>query len=135
MSYQPETKTISVRIAKNPIERMRGLMAKDALLGADALMLIPCKSIHSFGMHRPIDVAFIDKNGFVLKSITNLQPCRIVNCIKARAVLERFGDSSTQWLATGDRITLPILQHAGASKRNPVETISIYPAQHERNTP
>ena len=104
--YQPRPEYYDVRIIKRPLERMIGLMADNALRGTDVLMLFSCKSIHSFGMNRNIDVAFIDSVGNVLKSIRGLPPNRLVSCHGAMATIERFSDSSTYWLKPGDRLKL-----------------------------
>jgi uncharacterized membrane protein (UPF0127 family) len=54
--------------------RRRGLLGREAFEGV--LVLRPCRQVHTFGMHFPIDVAFCDRDGFVLYART-LQPRRI----------------------------------------------------------
>ena len=44
--------------------RTRGLMGRDDVEGA--LVLRPCRQVHTFGMRFPIDVAFCDGSGIVL---------------------------------------------------------------------
>jgi uncharacterized membrane protein (UPF0127 family) len=68
---------------------MLGLLKKDVCVHGEVLMIVPCKSIHSFGMREPIDVAFVDKGGCVLKVVTGLPPGRTSSCKHAACVLER----------------------------------------------
>jgi uncharacterized membrane protein (UPF0127 family) len=95
-----------LKVATKVTERLLGLMAKGALSDADALMLVPCNSIHSFGMPKAIDVAFIDSHGKVLKSLRNLPPHRLASCRAACATLERFSDDSLDWFEPGQSLTL-----------------------------
>lgn len=44
--------------------RRRGLTGREGLEGV--LVIRPCRQVHTFGMHFPIDVAFCDRYGFVL---------------------------------------------------------------------
>lgn len=64
-------------IAKNPLERMVGLLNRNSLEQGEALMLKPCNSIHTFFMRFPIDVAFIDSKGRIIKTICGMRPFRI----------------------------------------------------------
>ncbi len=54
--------------------RRRGLTGRKSLDGV--LVLRPCRQVHTFGMHFPIDVAFCDRYGFVLHT-TSMAPRRI----------------------------------------------------------
>jgi uncharacterized membrane protein (UPF0127 family) len=55
----------------------------------EAFYIKPCNSIHSFFMAYPIDVAFIDINGNVLKQ-EHLKQNRVCSCKKAFGVIEGF---------------------------------------------
>jgi uncharacterized membrane protein (UPF0127 family) len=66
---------------------MRGLLGRDGIDGA--LLIRPGKSVHSFGMRFPLDVAFCDRNMVVLRTVclppnrlTRLSP-RCSNIIEA----------------------------------------------------
>ena len=78
-----------IEIAATLIDRMLGLLRKDVCTRGEILMIVPCKSVHSFGMKTPIDVAFIDKKGRVRKTITGMLPGRVTFCRHAACVLER----------------------------------------------
>src|ERR1700680_2457821 len=64
----------AAEVAPSRRRRARGLMGRDDLEGA--LVLRPCRQVHSFGMHFPIDVAFCDRYGFVLH-LAELRPGRV----------------------------------------------------------
>ena len=116
MNTSETDKTLRVRLAKSLLDRMIGLFANGALDGVDALMLAPCHSIHSFGMPDAIDVAFINKDGYVLKSLRDLAPCRLAACRGAWATLERFSDPHSEWLLPGDKIELFYPETADSSR-------------------
>lgn len=70
------------------------------------LMIAPCASIHTFGMRHFLDVAFIDANGVVVKSYTQVPPNRIVRCLRACSVLERKSVDHMPWLEVGKEIQI-----------------------------
>src|SRR3954468_10165900 len=54
------------------------------------VLLIPnCRSVHTFGMRFPIDVAFLDERGRPIRLERNVPPRRVVSELSAFAVLER----------------------------------------------
>ncbi|MFL5457464.1 MAG: DUF192 domain-containing protein [Myxococcales bacterium] len=57
-------------------ERMRGLLGRRELREGDGLAIEPCTSIHTFFMGFPIDAAFLDRNGRVIRAIPHLRPFR-----------------------------------------------------------
>ncbi|MCL2632716.1 MAG: DUF192 domain-containing protein [Coriobacteriia bacterium] len=106
MTNITKSRHYDVRVASSHYQRLLGLFAKDVLLGADALLIASCNSIHTFGMRKHIDIAFIDSEGMVIKSIRNLHPNCLVSCSGAKAVLERFSSSDQYWFEQGDRLVL-----------------------------
>jgi uncharacterized protein len=81
-------------------QRCRGLIGREeTFLAADeAIMFKNCRSIHTFGMKRCIDVAFFDVAGRVCRSFRALPPGKMVFCRQAVSVCERFA-SPTPWPA------------------------------------
>jgi uncharacterized membrane protein (UPF0127 family) len=69
-------------------ERMRGLLGRDRLTSQEALMLSPCASIHTVGMGYPIDVAYLSKDGTVLKTVSKISPFRFSVCSGAHVTVE-----------------------------------------------
>jgi len=56
--------------------RFKGLLGKNSFTSGEALILTPCKSIHTFFMRFVIDVLFLDGNGKVVGKAENLSPFR-----------------------------------------------------------
>ncbi len=75
--------------------RTRGLLGRESLDGA--LLLRPCKQVHTFGMRFPIDVAFCTGDGVVLH-MTSLRPWRMSRVVrKARFVVEAPAGAFERW--------------------------------------
>lgn len=66
-----------VAIADSWWSRFRGLLARPPIQGDEGLLLLDCASVHTLGMAYCIDVAFLDAQGNVVRSIDHLGPCRI----------------------------------------------------------
>ena len=103
-----------VRIAATFAARARGLLGRSrAWLGDGGLLVIvPCSSVHTFGMRDDIDVAFVAADGTVLKSVQGVLPGKMLWAHGAVAVIERFALPMTrtgkaqQWFSEGDSVTL-----------------------------
>jgi uncharacterized membrane protein (UPF0127 family) len=68
--------------------RNRGLLGRPGLAEGHALILAPCNSIHTFFMQFAIDVAFVDRDGQVLRLKTSVRPWRLAFALGAFAVVE-----------------------------------------------
>lgn len=66
-----------VRVADSWWGRLRGLLARPPVRPGEGLLLIGCGSVHTVGMTYPIDVAFLDVDGTVVRHITRLDPYRV----------------------------------------------------------
>lgn len=82
-------------------ERLRGLKRHEEAF-AGTLLLRPCHSVHTFGMCRPLDVAFVDREGTVVDSVRAVQPGRVLQCRQAFQTLERYA-SPAPWPEAGQR--------------------------------
>ena len=83
--------------------RMRGLFGRR---GYDkTLVLVPCNDVHTFGMRRKVDVAFVSSTGKVLEVRRALAPWGRARCAPAYATLERFA-TDEPWFESGDRVEL-----------------------------
>ncbi len=69
-------------------QRAGGLLIRPKLVTGEVLWLQPCWSVHTFGMHYPISVFFLDKSKEILKVQSYVPPNRIVCCLGARSVCE-----------------------------------------------
>ncbi len=85
--------------------RSRGLIGREDLEGA--LILRPCRQVHTFAMKFPIDVAFCDRYGFVLHT-TTLAPRRISRPIwRSYFAIEARAGSFERWqLQLGDVVEI-----------------------------
>jgi uncharacterized protein len=76
----------SAEIADGFRSRLKGLLGRDGITGV--LVIEGARSVHSFGMRFPIDVAFCDGDMTVLRIVT-LPRRRITRpCLRARWVIE-----------------------------------------------
>lgn len=79
----------NVFIADTLLKRVKGLLGKKNFLPGQALILEPCSSVHTFFMHFPIDLLFVDNNYKVIKALPGIIPNRL-SCIywNSRLVIE-----------------------------------------------
>ena len=68
-----------VRIADSHFSRLVGLMGTRAehFPGGQALLIAPCRGIHSFFMRFAIDALYLDNTGRVVHCESNLKPWRM----------------------------------------------------------
>jgi len=57
--------------------RMVGLLDRSALQPGEALILMPCAGLHTFGMRFPIDILLVDRALRVLRILQTVRPGRI----------------------------------------------------------
>jgi len=83
--------------------RSKGLVGREDFEGA--LILRPCRQVHTVGMKFPIDVAFCDRYGFVLHRST-LVPRRVSRLVwRSYFAIEARAGSFERWkLEPGDVI-------------------------------
>ena len=95
----------SADIARSARERTVGLLGRDPGSVAGALVLRPCRQIHTLGMRFPIDVAFCDREGVVLRAVT-VSPWRVTRVVwRSGFVVEAAAGSFERWqLRAGDTI-------------------------------
>ena len=95
----------SAEIARRARERTHGLLGREAESMTGALVLRPCRQVHTLGMRFPIDVAFCDREGVVLRTVT-VPPWRVTRVVwRAGFVVEAAAGSFERWhLQAGDTI-------------------------------
>lgn len=64
-------------IANTPFTRSKGLLGRKELKPKEALVIIPCNSIHTFFMHFAIDVLFVDADNRIVGIKNGLKPWRL----------------------------------------------------------
>ena len=95
----------SAEVAVGGRERMQGLLGREEGSMTGALVLRPCRQIHTLRMRFPIDVAFCDEDGVVLRTLT-VPPWRVTRVVRRSGfVVEAAAGSFERWhLQPGDTI-------------------------------
>ncbi len=91
----------SAECATTGAERRHGLLGRDTFDGA--MVIEPCRWVHTIGMRFPIDVAFLDADGLVLRTV-RMPRRRIGRPVRrARRVIEAEAGAFARWgLNVGD---------------------------------
>jgi uncharacterized membrane protein (UPF0127 family) len=83
------TLATGARVAETAWTRLIGLLRDKSLAPGDGLWIVPCNSIHSFGMRFIFDAVFLDKNSVVVHLYPEMKPGGISKIVfKAHSVLE-----------------------------------------------
>ena len=86
------------------IRRLRGIHGVPTLGVTDALIIRPCRAIHTFGVAHKIDVVFMNREGIILK-LKTVKPGQVLMCWKATVVLEMaYGTAARLNLALGQEL-------------------------------
>lgn len=95
----------SADLAASRSARRHGLLGRDRYEAA--LVLRPCRWVHTLGMRFPLDVAYLDADGVVVKTV-HMSRRRIgVPVPRARAVIEAEAGAFARWgLRVGDVIEI-----------------------------
>lgn len=95
----------AAEVATTARSRRRGLLGRDSLDGA--LVLRPCRHVHTVRMRFAIDVAFCDAEGVVLRTVS-LTPWRLSPWVRNAAfAIEAQAGAFDRWrLRVGDRVEL-----------------------------
>ncbi len=95
----------SAEVANERTARRRGLLKRDCLEGA--LVITPCRWVHTIGMRFALDVAFVDEAGTVVKTVRMAKHRVGVPVQKARWVIEAEAGAFERWgLHVGDVVEL-----------------------------
>ena len=79
----------NVVLAKGFFKRMKGLLLKKGMMKGEALLIAPCKGVHTIGMRFSIDVVFLNKNNEVIALRKSLRPNQLTPIyINSLTVLE-----------------------------------------------
>ena len=102
----------SAECATSRRERRRGLLGREHLEGA--LVIEPCRWIHTIGMRFDVDVAFLDEHDVVIKTM-HMHANRLgVPVLRARRVIEaEAGAFARGGLRVGDVVEIRDETHTG----------------------
>jgi uncharacterized membrane protein (UPF0127 family) len=81
---------MKIIIAQTYFARLKGLLGTRLDdMAFDGMLIMPCKSVHTFGMRYPLDIYFLDQRGAVLMRYLGVRPGRLCRGpLKSHAVLE-----------------------------------------------
>ena len=77
-----------VEVADDSETRRKGLLGRSGLPAGEGLWIVPCESVHTFGMKFPIDLVYLDRKKKVKKVRSSVPPWRLSACLSAHSVLE-----------------------------------------------
>lgn len=102
------------RVASSMRDRMVGLLGHHSLGSDEGLILMACRSIHTWFMRFAIDVVFVDHQWGVIALWHALPPWRVTSWVRqAQAVIELpAGTAKKAQLLVGDQLIV----HAHAAK-------------------
>ena len=96
-----------VEVADTRATRRRGLLGREGMEPSTALLLLPSFSIHTAFMRFPIDVVFVNREGVVVRVVTDMGPWKMAAAWRAHAVIELpAGALRTHDVRAGDRLYL-----------------------------
>jgi uncharacterized protein len=78
----------AVSTAFDSASRRKGLLGRDSLASGAALVIAPTNAIHTWFMRFPIDVAFITRDGRIVKAVHRLPAWRMSLALRGYAVVE-----------------------------------------------
>jgi uncharacterized membrane protein (UPF0127 family) len=85
----------SAEVAADRRSRNKGLLGRDHLEGA--LVVDGCRWIHTFGMRFPLDVAYLDADGNVLKTVRMERNRLGAPVWRSRSVIEAEAGAFARW--------------------------------------
>jgi len=104
-----------LEVADNGSARNKGLLGRTGLAEGEGLWIIPCESVHTFGMKFPIDLIYLDRKLRVRKVRSAVPATRISVCFSAHSVIELpAGTITATQTSPGDMIEVLPLPEASA---------------------
>jgi len=97
-----------VEVLTDFLARLKGLLGRSSLPAGQAVCLLPCNGIHTFGMRFALDVIFLNNNMGVARIVRNARPNRIILGVRdGWCVLEaQAGWLPDSAISLGDVVTL-----------------------------
>ena len=95
-----------VLTAFDSASRRTGLLHHNALPAGTALIIAPSNAIHTFFMRFAIDVAFVAKDGRIVKIRNAIRPWRMAAAWRAYAAIELPAGTIDSETRTGDRLVV-----------------------------
>lgn len=128
--YITPTERFTVEVADSFMTRFKGLMGQPSMPDGQALLLRPCSSVHSFFMHFPIDVLYLDDEMNVLGKET-LKPWRIGKRVRGCKQVLEAGEGQLHLVEAGQKLHMstcaPVPAKARESGQSLVEFAILLP--------
>jgi len=80
--------TIELKRCHTFRRRLKGFIGRRSIAAHELLWLQPCAAVHTFGMHCPLALIFVDRDGYCLRIVEHANPNRVYGCTRARGVIE-----------------------------------------------
>lgn len=77
-----------LELADRGPSRAKGLLGRKGLARGEGMWIIPCESVHTFGMQFPIDLVYLDRKHRIRKVRHSVPPWRLSACFSAHSVIE-----------------------------------------------
>ena len=96
----------SVEVADSGAPSVRkGCLGRNGAGPGEGLWIVPCESVHTFGMRFAIDLVYLDRQHRIRKIRRNVAPWRLSACLTAHSVIElASGAVQGQNVQRGDQI-------------------------------
>ncbi len=78
----------AVEVADRGPARTKGLLGRKGLAPGGGMWIVPCESVHTFGMQFPIDLVYLDRKHRVKKVTSSVPPWRLSACLTAHSIVE-----------------------------------------------
>ena len=94
-----------VKRASGFADRALGLMFSKKMDGFDGLLLVPCRSVHTYFMRFSIDVVFLSRDMEIVEIVREMGPWRITRMyFRAYQALELKGGAVPEDIKVGDQL-------------------------------
>ena len=120
LDTEPDAKPIATRVevADGYWSRLRGWQFRAPPPDGFALLLIPCRSVHTFWLRFPLDLILLDKSGMVVDVRRKVAPWRIVpGRADVHGVLELPAGEAPRSVQAGDALRLVVVETSSASRQ------------------
>ena len=98
----------SILVAFDSPSRRTGLLKHTSLPDKQGLIIAPCNSVHTFFMKFDIDIAFVDRDGRIVKTVNALRPWRMAGAFRAFATIELAAGSLEESGTRRDDLLRPV---------------------------
>ncbi len=78
----------AMEVADSGPKRNKGLLGRKGLSAGEGLWIVPCESVHTFGMQFSIDLVYLNRELRIKKTRSDVPPWRISVCLSAHSILE-----------------------------------------------